>query len=65
MDWIDLQVREIHELLKKQPSLGVVCLGDQSQSQFFFAQLQASGVSMRNVTLVQDSGPKYSLLLAE
>lgn len=65
VDWIDLQVREIHELLKKQPSLGVVCLGDQSQSQFFFAQLQASGVSMRNVTLVQDPGPKYSLLLAE
>ncbi len=64
-NWIDQQVEEVRQLLKKQPSLGVVCLGDQSQSQFFFAQLRASGLAAQYVTLVRDAGTKYSLHLSE
>ncbi|CRH47802.1 putative membrane efflux protein [Chlamydia trachomatis] len=62
--WIDRQVVEVKALLKRQPSLGVVCLGNQAQSQFFFSQLQASGLAVQSGTLVQDSELKYSLHLA-
>ena len=63
--WIDRQVEEVGALLKKQPSLGIVCLGDQVQSQLFFTQLKQAGLSVQYVQLVQDTGPQYSLLVSQ